>query len=286
MFIKKEFEDITVQVFEEKYREAVNEFKLSERQQIYSSLPKSVLDDALNDENRVANIAMNQEGQVVGFFVLHQYYQHEGYDTPENVVYVRSLSVNEKYQGHGYGTKMMMFLLQYVQELFPDFNHLYLVVDAENKGAWNVYERAGFMHTATKEEGPIGKERLYYLDLDSKHVSSLRLVESETSNEANIHVINLLKDNDKVGFIAIEQIEDRMRISAIEVNKAHRNEGIAESALRQLATYIRKNFDGIKVLAITLYGENNELKPLCDNSNFVVIEEAEDYVLFEKYINY
>ena len=30
------------------------------------------------------------------------------------------------------------------------------------------------MHTATKEEGPIGKERLYYLDLDSKHVSSLR----------------------------------------------------------------------------------------------------------------
>ena len=121
-------------MFEEKYREAVNEFKLSERQQIYSSLPKTVLDDALNDENRVANIAMNQEGQVVGFFVLHQYYQHEGYDTPENVVYVRSLSVNEKYQGHGYGTKMMMFLPQYVQELFPDFNHLYLVVDAENKG--------------------------------------------------------------------------------------------------------------------------------------------------------
>lgn len=286
MFIKKEFEGITVQVFEEKYREAVNEFKLSERQQIYSSLPKTVLDDALNDENRVANIAMNQEGQVVGFFVLHQYYQHEGYDTPENVVYVRSLSVNEKYQGHGYGTKMMMFLPQYVQELFPDFNHLYLVVDAENKRAWNVYERAGFMHTATKEEGPIGKERLYYLDLDSKHVSSLRLVESETSNEANIHVINLLKDNEKVGFIAIEQIEDRMRISAIEVNKEHRNEGIAESALRQLPTYIRKHFDDIKVLAITLYGENNELKPLCDNSNFVVIEEAEDYVLFEKYINY
>ena len=286
MFIKKEFEGITVQVFEEKYREAVNEFKLSERQQIYSSLPKTVLDDALNDENRVANIAMNQEGQVVGFFILHQYYQHEGYDTPENVVYVRSLSVNEKYQGHGYGTKMMMFLPQYVQELFPDFNHLYLVVDAENKGAWNVYERAGFMHTATKEEGPIGKERLYYLDLDSKHVSSLRLVESETSNEANIHVINLLKDNEKVGFIAIEQIEDRMRISAIGVNKEHRNEGIAESALRQLPTYIRKHFDDIKVLAITLYGENNELKPLCDNSNFVVIEEAEDYVLFEKYINY
>ena len=54
----------------------------------------------------------------------------------------------------------MMFLPEYVQALFPDFTHLYLVVDAENQSAWNVYERAGFMHTATKEEGPIGKERL------------------------------------------------------------------------------------------------------------------------------
>ncbi|MEJ7540306.1 GNAT family N-acetyltransferase, partial [Staphylococcus lugdunensis] len=75
----------------------------------------------------------NKDGEVVGFFVLHQYYQHEGYDTPENVVYVRSLSVNERYQGHGYGTKMMMYLPQYVQALFPDFNHLFLVVDAENQ---------------------------------------------------------------------------------------------------------------------------------------------------------
>ena len=107
MTTKKQFEDITIQVFEERYREDILNFELSERQQIYSSLPKSVLEEALNDEDRVANIAKNSEGEVVGFFVLHQYYQHEGYDTPENVVYVRSLSVNERYQGHGYSTKMM-----------------------------------------------------------------------------------------------------------------------------------------------------------------------------------
>ena len=29
---------------------------------------------------------------------------------------------------------MMMYLPQYVQLLFPDFNHLYLVVDTEMKG--------------------------------------------------------------------------------------------------------------------------------------------------------
>ena len=43
MFIKKDFDDITVQVFEEKYRDALNQFELSERQQIYSSLPLSLI---------------------------------------------------------------------------------------------------------------------------------------------------------------------------------------------------------------------------------------------------
>ncbi|MEX6365586.1 GNAT family N-acetyltransferase [Staphylococcus haemolyticus] len=286
MTIKKQFENITIQEFEEKYRQDVVNFELSERQQIYSSLPKSVLDDALTDENRVANIAINEYGDVVGFFVLHQYYQHEGYDTPENVVYVRSLSINEKFQGNGYGTTMMMYLPQYVQDLFPDFNHLYLVVDAENKGAWNVYERAGFMHTATKEEGPIGKERLYYLDLDSKHVSSLRLTENEASSISSYSVVDLLKDNQKVGFIALEKTDNRINIVAIEVYKEQRKEGIAESALRQIPTYVRKHFKQAKTIMITLFGENNELKSLCVNSGFVEIHQSDDLIIFEKYVNY
>ena len=286
MTIKKQFENITIQEFEEKYRQDVVNFELSERQQIYSSLPKSVLDDALTDENRVANIAINEYGDVVGFFVLHQYYQHEGYDTPENVVYVRSLSINEKFQGNGYGTTMMMYLPQYVQDLFPDFNHLYLVVDAENKGAWNVYERAGFMHTATKEEGPICKERLYYLDLDSKHVSSLRLTENEASSISSYSVVDLLKDNQKVGFIALEKTDNRINIVAIEVYKEQRKEGIAESALRQIPTYVRKHFKQAKTIMITLFGENNELKSLCVNSGFVEIDQSDDLIIFEKYVNY
>ena len=286
MSIVKQFENITIQEFEEQYRDDVLNFELSERQQIYSSLPKSVLEDALKDENRVANIAINENGDVVGFFILHQYYQHEGYDTPEHVVNVRSLSINEKFQGQGYGTTMMMYLPQYVQLLFPDFNHLYLVVDTENEGAWNVYERAGFMHTATKEEGPIGKERLYYLDLDSKHVSSLKLVENKNSNIAMYQIIDLLKDDQKVGFIALEHLNTHLNIAAIEVYKDQRKEGIAGSALRQLPTYVRKHFKEIRSIGITLFGENNELKPLCISSGFVETDQSDDLVIFKKYINY
>lgn len=286
MVIKQQYDNITIQVFEERYRQHVLDFELSERQQVYSSLPKTVLQEALEDENRVANIAINEQGDVVGFFILHRYYQHEGYDTPENVVYVRSLSINEKYQGRGYGTTMMMHIPQYVQLLFPDFNHLYLVVDTENQSAWNVYERAGFIHTATKEEGPIGKERLYYLDLDTKHVSSLKLQANSQSSIGTVQIIDLLKDGDKVGFIAVEQHATRMNIAAIEVNKEHRQSGIAESALRQLPTYVRKHFNNIQTLNIMLFGEHNELKPLCQNSGLVEIEQSEDVAIFEKYINY
>ena len=143
----------------------------------------------------------------------------------EHVVYVRSLSINEKFQGQGYGTTMMMYLPQYVQLLFPDFNHLYLVVDTENEGAWNVYERAGFMHTATKEEGPIGKERLYYLDLDSKHVSSLKLVENKNSNIAMYQIIDLLKD-DQNWIYCTRTSRYSSKHRAIEVYKDQRKEGL------------------------------------------------------------
>ncbi|KDP12138.1 N-acetyltransferase [Staphylococcus chromogenes] len=286
MIKNKRFDDITIHLFEEQYRDALYQFKLSERQRIYSSLPKEVLDDALEDPNRVANVVFNEKGEIIGFFVLHQHYQHEGYDTPEEVVYIRSLSINEAYQGHGYGTKIMMNLPEYVQTVFPDFSHLYLVVDAENEAAWNVYERAGFMHTATKEEGPIGKERLYYLDLSSKYVSSLKLKRSDQSDLGPVDIINLTLNQEKVGFLAIEQFQTRLIIRAVLVEDEYRELGIAQNALRQLSTYVRQNYEKIEVLEVMLFGSRNELKPLFQKSNFVETIMTEDYTMFEKYINY
>lgn len=282
----KRFDDITIQLYDTQYRDALAHFELSERQRIYSSLPLEVLDDALTDENRVANVVLNDEQEVIGFFVLHKHYQHEGYDTPKEVVYVRSLSVNERFQGHGYGTKMMMILPQYVQDIFPDFNHLYLVVDAENEAAWNVYERAGFMHAATKEEGPIGKERLYYLDLDAKYVSSLKLQYNDNSKAGTIDVVDLMLNGTKVGFIALEQFAQRLIIRSVYVYEAYQATGVAQNALRQLATYVRKQFEGVTAIEVTLFGPNHQLKPLFEKSNFVETLVTEDYRTFEKYVNY
>src|SRR5699024_6356764 len=128
---------------------------------------------------------------------------HEGYDTPHEVVYVRSLSINEKYQGNGYGTTVAQNLPVYVQENFSAFDHLYLVVDGENAGAWNLYERAGFLHLATKEEGPIGKERLYYLDLNRNYVPNLRLELDDSVDRPAVRII-LKMDDKEAGYIDAE----------------------------------------------------------------------------------
>ena len=202
-------------------------------------MPQTVLDDALKDENRIANVALNKEGKVVGFFVLHRYYQHEGYDTPNNVVYVRSLSVNEKFQGHGYGTKMMMFLPEYVQALFPDFTHLYLVVDAENQSAWNVYERAGFMHTATKRRRTYWERKTLLFRFRFKTCIFFKAKRGEVTYNDDIHVINLLKDDVKVGFIALEQNDNKMNISAIKL--------IRKIGMRELQKVLYANYQRIYV---------------------------------------
>ena len=59
-----------------------------------------------------------------------------------------------------------------------------------------------------------------------------------------------------------------------------------KSALRQIPTYVRKHFKQAKTIMITLFGENNELKSLCVNSGFVEIDQSDDLIIFEKYVNY
>ncbi|UTH13567.1 GNAT family N-acetyltransferase [Macrococcus equipercicus] len=254
---------IDIVQYNERYREQLEAFELEERQLIYSSLPKEVLDEGLMDPNRRPCIVLNKEGQVVGFFVLHQFYQHEGYDTPINAVYVRSLSIDAKLQGSGYGTEIMMNIPSFVQTVFLDFEDLYLVVDAENQAAWNLYERAGFLHLATNPEGPLGKERLYYLDLEGKYVSKLRLVQQHGD-------IALEKDGTAVGRIKLDVQGDTAYIITFEADDA----AVRESALRQLSTFVRKNEPDVLKLVVKTAEPDEYL-----NANFVHMDQQEPDVL-------
>ncbi|WP_414053160.1 N-acetyltransferase family protein [Macrococcus equi] len=251
---------IKIVQYKEEYRPQLEAFELTERQMIYSSLPMEVLDEGLLDPNRRPCIVLNHDDEVVGFFVLHQHYQHEGYDTPINAVYVRSLSINNKLQGQGYGTEIMMNIPEFAQSVFPDFDHLFLVVDAENQGAWNLYERAGFMHLATNPNGPIGKERLYYLDLDAKYVSKLKLVLDGDK-------VQLLKDERQVGSVDIEVKDNVALLKAMDIKEDA--ETIRENVLRQIATFVRKHYQNVVRIEADV---SEALMDIYLNNNFVAMD--------------
>lgn len=275
--------DIKVRKYNESDKDALQSYELSDKQQIYSSLPLDVLNEALEDKDRTANVVVTDDGKVVGFFVLHKHYQHEGYDTPHEVVYVRSLSINEKYQGNGYGTKVAQLLPVYVQENFSQFEHLYLVVDGENQGAWNLYERSGFLHTATKEEGPIGKERLYYLDLDRNYVPNLRInLASDVS--ASTVKFNLMLGEEVAGYIDTVKNGKVLEIKHIYVEEKHRSKGIAESAIRQFATIVRKYLKDVEIAEVNV--TNTGLEKLFTGAGFVHPHDAEDENYYRKLVRY
>lgn len=275
--------DINIREFTETDRVHLQNYILSDRQQVYSSMPLEVLDDALNDSNRTANVVVTDRGEVIGFFVLHKHYQHEGYDTPHEVVYVRSLSINEKYQGNGYGTAVAQNLPVYVQENFSAFDHLYLVVDGENAGAWSLYERAGFLHLATKEEGPIGKERLYYLDLNRSYVPNLRLELDENTIKPAVKLI-LKRGDREAGYIEAELEGSTLDIKHIYVDERDREEGVAESAMRQFATVVRKKIDEVETATVSV--SDPAFLKLFTNTGFVLIDEPESTNRYIKLVRY
>lgn len=278
-------ENIEIRPFEEADRTELEKFKLSGAQLEYTSLPLEVLDDAVGDEERMPCVVVSEEDGVIGFFVLHKHYRHEGYDTVKEAVFVRSLSINEDVQGKGYGTEVAMNLPLFVQEHFSDFDHLHLVVDAENTAAWNLYERAGFIHTATKEDGPVGFERLYYLDLDRKYVSNIKLKLNEEEGLPHLKVDIVLDNEQVIGYLEGTVDEETLHLKEVFVEPEKRKRGVASSALRQLGTFLRRNVGGVSVVAVEA-NEDQDINRLFEHVGFTRFKETEEAHSYIKYVKY
>ncbi|MCD2138140.1 GNAT family N-acetyltransferase [Salinicoccus halitifaciens] len=277
--------NIEIRPFKEADREELKNFKLSGAQLEYTSLPLEVLDEAVEDEARMPCVVESGEDGVVGFFVLHKHYRHEGYDTVKEAVFVRSLSINENVQGKGYGTEVAMNLPLFVQEHFSDFDHLHLVVDAENAAAWNLYERAGFIHTATKEDGPVGFERLYYLDLDRKYVSNIKLKLDHEKELPHLKVDIVLDNEEVVGYLEGVIDGETLHLEDVFVDAEKRERGIASSALRQLGTFLRRNVEDVSVVAVEA-NEDQYINRLFEHVGFTRFKESDKADLYIKYVKY
>lgn len=94
---------IKIKEYDKRYREELLNFKLNENQLNYTNVPSVILDYTLNNSDCTPFVALNSNNEVVGFFVIEKYYQYTGFPTLKDVIFIRSLSINEMHQGNGYG---------------------------------------------------------------------------------------------------------------------------------------------------------------------------------------
>ncbi|MCU7556922.1 GNAT family N-acetyltransferase [Macrococcus capreoli] len=123
----------------------LTQFELTESQLKFVKSPDENIKIAKVDQNRTAIFGINEEGNPVVFFVLHEHseFEHE-FDVP-NSIYVRSFSTDCRYLRKGYATQALTALPNFLKTYFPHIEYITLLVDVPNDSAREMYIKQGFI---------------------------------------------------------------------------------------------------------------------------------------------
>lgn len=122
----------------------------------YTGSPQKVVAKLAHDHDRDL-ILIFQADQLVGAFCLHQHAGPVAYGGNANSdLLIRSLSIDERFRGHGYALVAMQQLPAYVRQQYPQIKRLILAVNHANLPAQHLYQRAGFQDTRWRPVGPLG----------------------------------------------------------------------------------------------------------------------------------
>lgn len=110
-------------------------------------------------------ITIFQNEKVAGFFVLD--FGDDKFDLTENPdsVLLRSLSINPAFQGQGIGKSAMMEVDHFIKEHFSDCNEIVLAVNEQNKSAFQLYSKTGYIFDGKTRMGRSGPQYLMYKKL-------------------------------------------------------------------------------------------------------------------------
>lgn len=149
---------------QEQHYEAVKAFQLSEQQQKFVALPKEALQDCYIDKKR-RPVVIIAEDTVVGFFVLHVGNNIRSFTDNPQAVLLRALSINQMYQGNGYGKQAMSMIPTFVLTHFEQVNEIVLAVNEKNNTAKRMYEKAGFQDLGRRRQGDKGRQHILHYRL-------------------------------------------------------------------------------------------------------------------------
>lgn len=148
--------------------------KLPQEQRPFTALPADLLERTRGD-SELFPVVITEEGEAIGSFALATGPHRDKYlpQIDPYAVALSSLSLDERVQGRGLGTRAMQLVPDVVRQHLPQARRVILVVNQRNERAKRVYERAGFAVTAMRE-GRIGPQWVMTLPIDIRrsHITS------------------------------------------------------------------------------------------------------------------
>ncbi|USD43427.1 GNAT family N-acetyltransferase [Vibrio sp. SCSIO 43135] len=150
---------VEIAAYASQWEEQVKQLKVRAEQQAFT-----VSDIALALQeikpNELPHVVLHEE-QVVGFFLLDAAY-HRSYSFCPNTGWgIRSLLIDQRFQGQGIAKKALQQLPQFVKRHYQGVEQLMLTVNCRNVAAYSCYLKSGFVDT--KElylGGPVGPQHI------------------------------------------------------------------------------------------------------------------------------
>ncbi|WP_144697009.1 GNAT family N-acetyltransferase [Fictibacillus phosphorivorans] len=156
--------NITLTFFNEIHRDSLNAFYLPQEQEKFTAMPSDALKKCEKDRGRHP-VVIEENGNTVGFFVLHIGENIGDFTANPNAMVIRALSINHPQQGKGYAKEAMLQLPLFVSKHFPEVNELILAVNFKNDPAKKLYEKVGFVDRGQIKHGPVGPQYVLHYDV-------------------------------------------------------------------------------------------------------------------------
>lgn len=138
-------------------------YSLNKKQLHFSALPVKALTKIT--ERKIINaypISILHQNTAIGFFVLDEGEDKFEFTSNSNALLLRSLSINPKFQGKGYGKQAMILLDKFVSTHFSHITELCLSVNIKNESAHQLYLDVGFIDMEKLKQGNYGPQYMMH----------------------------------------------------------------------------------------------------------------------------
>ncbi|MBA9028778.1 GNAT family N-acetyltransferase [Peribacillus huizhouensis] len=155
-----ENEDVSLRLYESKYKAELAQFHLTVEQKKFTALPIEALKICTEDPNRRPIMVFSGEVPV-GFFVLHTGEGIQDFSENPRTILLRAFCINHCYQGKKYASRAMAVLPYFVRQQFSDKEEIVLAVNKDNEPAKALYVKSGFRDTGAEKNGRSGQMHIY-----------------------------------------------------------------------------------------------------------------------------